>query len=221
MMFSNVHKNTSPFLLAKRSESNNKVSYKAPAPMMFGFSKQYMAANRKMVDTSQIQRILPTQPPAPVMSDSSKMKWGNPIWTFFHLLAHKVKDEKFNEIRLEILNNIYSICSVLPCPICSDHAKKYMNAVNFNNIRTKRDLKNLICNFHNDVNKRKGYAIFNAENLDETYDPMNFINVINHFIYHFEDKHRSAKLMADDMMRAQISVVIKNWIRKNIQCFSP
>ena len=71
------------------------------------------------------------------------------------------------------------------------------------------------------MNKRKGYAIFNAENLDDTYGSMNFINVINRFIYHFEDKHRSAKLMADDMMRAQISVVIKNWIIKNIQCFSP
>jgi hypothetical protein len=226
MMFSNVHKNTSPFMLSKKQQKNipeqpavYKAPAPAPAPVMFGFSKQYLAANRKIVEQSTVPRVLP--PPPPVVSDGAKMRWGKPIWTFFHLLAHKVKDEDFNLIRLELLNNIYAICSVLPCPICSDHAKRYLQSVNFNNIRTKQDLKILIYNFHNDVNKNKGYASFNAVNLDETYDAMNFVNAINQFIFHFEDKHRSAKLMADDMMRTQISNKTKTWIRNNIQHFSP
>lgn len=222
MMFSNIHKQTSPFMLMKKQQQQNKTEsqpagHKAPAPVIFGFSKQYLAANRKPVETP---RSIPPPPPV-VVSDGAKMKWGKPIWTFFHLLAHKVKDEDFNLIRIELLNTIYSICSVLPCPVCSEHAKRFLQTINFNNIRTKQDLKNMICNFHNDVNKRKGYAIFNASALDETYDGMNFVDSINKFIFHFEDKHRSAKLMADDMMRAQTSLIVKNWIKQNIQHFSP
>lgn len=216
MMFSNIHKQTSPYMLSKKQNEHKHVN-KAPtqSPISFGFSKQYLAANRRIIDTPA-----PTPPP-PVVSTAAKMKWGKPIWTFFHLLAHKVKDEDFAVIRSELLNTIFSICTVLPCPICSEHAKRYLQAINFNNIRTKQDLKIMLSNFHNDVNRRKGYAIFNAENLNETYDGMNFVNAINLFIYHFEDKHRSAKLMADDMMRKQISVNVKKWIMQNIQHFSP
>ena len=216
MMFSNIHKQTSPFMLSKKQNEQTPVNKtQIQSPISFGFSKQYLVANRRMVD-----KPTPTPPP-PVVSTDAKMKWGKPIWTFFHLLAHKVKDEDFAVIRSELLNTIFSICTVLPCPVCSEHAKRYLQAINFNNIRTKQDLKIMLCNFHNDVNKRKVYAIFNAENLDETYDGMNFVNAINLFIYHFEDKHRSAKLMADDMMRKQISVNVKKWIMKNIQHFSP
>ena len=220
MMFSNVHKQTSPFMLSKKTIEQTPVNKtQIQSPISFGFSKQYLATNRRMVDT---QRSIPAPtPPQPVVSTAAKMKWGKPIWTFFHLLAHKVKDEDFAVIRSELLNTIFSICTVLPCPICSEHAKRYLQAINFNNIRTKQDLKIMLSNFHNDVNRRKGYAIFNAENLNETYDGMNFVNAINLFIYHFEDKHRSAKLMADDMMRKQISVNVKKWIMQNIQHFSP
>ena len=52
-------------------------------------------------------------------------------------------------------------------------------------------------------------------------DSFNKNNNKNKFIFHFEDKHRSAKLMADDMMRAQTSLIVKNWIKQNIQHFSP
>jgi hypothetical protein len=206
-------------MLSKKQNEQKPVN-KAPtqSPISFGFSKQYLAANRKMIDT---QRSIPTPAPLPVVSTGAKMKWGKPIWTFFHLLAHKVKDEDFAAIRSELLNTIFSICTVLPCPVCSEHAKRYLQAINFNNIRTKQDLKIMLSNFHNEVNRRKGYAIFNAENLNETYDGMNFVDAINLFIYHFEDKHRSAKLMADDMMRTQISMNVKTWIRQNIQHFSP
>lgn len=221
MMFSNIHKQTSPFMLSKKTQQNNnstKSTHKASVPVMFGFSKQYLSANR--VQNTEHPLAKPLPPPV-VVSDGAKMKWGKPIWTFFHLLAHKVKESDLNAIRSQLLNTIYSICSVLPCPVCSEHAKRYLQAINFNNIRTKQDLKQMICNFHNDVNKRKGYAIFNSENLDETYDKMSLVDSINQFIFHFEDKHRSAKLMADDMMRKQTTTLVKKWIRDNIQSFTP
>lgn len=224
MMFSNVHKQTSPYMLSKKQQNiqsvqNNKSiqNNQHVSPVLFGFSKQYLVATQRLMNTPHNIARPPPPPPPPEV----KLKWGRPIWTFFHLLAHKVKDSDFAAIRLELLNTIFSICTVLPCPVCSEHAKRYLQSINFNNIRTKQEMKVMICNFHNEVNKRKGYPIFNAEQLDETYDGMSFVDSINSFVFHFEDKHRSAKLMADDMMRAKIAVVVKNWIKQNIQHFMP
>lgn len=224
MMFSNVHKQTSPYMLSKKQQNiqpvqNNKSiqNNKHVSPVLFGFSKQYLVATQRLMNTPHNIARPPPPPPPPEV----KVKWGRPIWTFFHLLAHKVKDSDFAAIRLELLNTIFSICTVLPCPVCSEHAKRYLQSINFNNIRTKQELKVMICNFHNEVNKRKGYPIFNADQLDETYDEMSFVESINSFVFHFEDKHRSAKLMADDMMRAKIAVVVKNWIKQNIYHFTP
>lgn len=226
MMFSNVHKQTSPYMLSKKQQipqpAQNKQYVKNNQPsstVLFGFSNQYLAATQRLAN---MPRSIPKSPPSPPPPPPEvKLKWGKPIWTFFHLLAHKVKETDFAVIRLELLNTIFSICTVLPCPVCSEHAKRYLQSINFNNIRTKQDLKIMICNFHNEVNKRKGYAIFNADQLDETYDGMSFVDSINSFVFHFEDKHRSAKLMADDMMRTKIAVIVKNWIKHNIQHFTP
>ena len=80
------------------------------------------------------------------------------------------KEESFHYIRVELLNNIYSICVNLPCPVCSAHAKEYMEKINFNTIRTKEDLKNMLFQFHNNVNLRKNVYLFPREQLDEKYD---------------------------------------------------
>jgi len=205
-------------MLSKKQQNvQNVQNNQHVSPVMFGFSKQYLVATQRLMNAPHNIARSPPPPPPPEV----KLKWGRPIWTFFHLLAHKVKDSDFAVIRLELLNTIFSICTVLPCPVCSEHAKRYLQTINFNNIRTKQELKVMICNFHNEVNKRKGYPIFNADQLDETYDGMSFVDSINSFVFHFEDKHRSAKLMADDMMRAKIAVVVKNWIKQNIYHFTP
>jgi hypothetical protein len=60
-----------------------------------------------------------------------KMKWGEPIWNLFHVLAEKVKEETFANIREELLNIIYTICANLPCPDCANHATTYMNNINY------------------------------------------------------------------------------------------
>jgi len=62
------------------------------------------------------------------------MKWGKPIWTFFHVTAQKMKSEYFTAIIKDYFNYIVLICSVLPCPVCSDHASQYMRSININNI---------------------------------------------------------------------------------------
>jgi hypothetical protein len=141
------------------------------------------------------------------------------IWFLFHTLAEKIKEESFHYIRVELLNNIYSICVNLPCPVCSTHAKEYMEKINFNTIRTKEDLKNMLFQFHNNVNLRKNVPLFPREQLDEKYSKAVTINIIQNFINHFSDRYRSHKLIADDLMRSRITIILKKWFSNNINHF--
>lgn len=164
----------------------------------------------------------PVQVPVPVEEEpKKKMIWGAPIWYLFHTMAEKVKDDSFPSIRHEILNNIYAIAVNLPCPICSTHAKEYLDRINFNVIQTKNDLKNMLFQFHNEVNKRKGYNLFPLAELDEKYSKAVTVNIIQNFLIHFQDKHRSPKLIASDLQRTHIASKLKEWFLKNIGHFEP
>lgn len=147
------------------------------------------------------------------------MKWGESIWFLFHTLACKVKQEDFAQIRVELLNNIYAICSNLPCPACATHATEYMNKINYNKVQTKEDLKMLLFTFHNEVNKRKSFPIFSYSDLDEKYSKANTVNIIQNFMQHFQDKHKSIRMIANDFHRTRLVSVLKVWFNKNIQHF--
>ena len=156
------------------------------------------------------------QDPPPV-----KLKWGKPIWTFFHVMAQKMRSEHFPLIIGDFMRIISLICNVLPCPVCSKHAIEYINSVNINNIRTKDDLRQFFYAFHNTVNKRKGYPIFSQDAVVSTYENMNTFLVCKEFMFHFEDRQRSTKLIADDFIRRRTVPQVKMWINANIQYFEP
>jgi hypothetical protein len=147
------------------------------------------------------------------------MKWGEPTWFLFHTLAEKIKPEFFNEIRAELLNIIYIICSNLPCPNCAKHAVDYMNGINFNTITTKDQLRMLLYRFHNEVNRRKGFAEFPFDQLSEKYSKHDTVKIIHYFMPFFEDKHKSIRMIADDMHRMRVALQLKSWFNKNIGAF--
>jgi hypothetical protein len=152
------------------------------------------------------------------IQDGKKVKWGEPFWNLFHILAEHIKESEFARLRAGLLNIIYLICSNLPCPTCTTHAIHYLNGINFNAIRTKEDLKTMLFNFHNAVNARKGYPIYPNEKLDK-YVNANVVVVINIFMTHFLEKSGSFRLIADNMQRRQISTSVKEWFQTNIGCF--
>ena len=167
--------------------------------------------------------IVPIEQPVPqiVADPPKKVKWGEPTWYLFHTLSVKIKDAEFARIRTELLNNIYTICVNLPCPDCANHAKMYLDNVNFNAIQTKDDLKRLMHEFHNSVNKRKGYPYFPYDQIDEKYSLAVTNNIIVTFMYYFSDRNRSIKLLATDLHRSRLCIALKEWFNKNIQCFNP
>lgn len=148
-----------------------------------------------------------------------KVKWGEPTWFLFHTLSFKIKDNEFPKIRSSLLNYMYAICINLPCPDCANHAKAYLDGVNFNIIQTKEQLKRLFYNFHNEVNLRKGYPFFPYEELDEKYSKAITINIILNFMSHFSDRNRNIKLLASDLYRQKLCKVLKEWFNDNITVF--
>jgi hypothetical protein len=158
-----------------------------------------------------------TNSPEPPKKKS--MKWGEPTWFMFHTLAEKIKPEYFSTVRQELLQVVQSVCSNLPCPDCARHAKQYMNGVNFNAIRTKDDLRILFHRFHNEVNQKKGFPLFPFDQLSEKYSKANTVNIIHYFMMHFEDKHKSLRMIADDLHRARICSQLRAWFSKNIGYF--
>lgn len=154
-----------------------------------------------------------------IQNESKKIKWGEPFWNLFHVLAEKVKESEFQRIRVDFLNFIYLICSNLPCPDCTTHAVHYLNGINFNAIMTKDELKNMLFNFHNNVNARKGYPLFPRCELENKYKSGNTSLIIDTFLLHFKSRPYSVRLFTDTLHRERVLKNIIIWFEKNITCF--
>jgi hypothetical protein len=147
------------------------------------------------------------------------MKWGAPTWFMLHTFAEKIKPEHFNEMRDQLLQYIKSICINVPCPYCAEHATAYLNKTNFNTITSKEDLQLYLFKFHNEVNIRKKNPVFTWDQSTILYKSAKIINIFNNFIHHFKNKHHSLRMIADDMYRERISIVIKEWFELNLNKF--
>lgn len=151
--------------------------------------------------------------------DEPKMKWGEPIWFLFHTLAEKIKDEHFQSKKYEMIQLVRSICTNLPCPKCTDHATAYMKRLNLESIKTKRDWKDFLYKFHNEVNQRKHFPEFPYEELDAKYKSANTLKVINYFIAIYREKSRNVQMIATEMTRMRVLRDAQRWLSANLQCF--
>jgi flavodoxin len=144
--------------------------------------------------------------------------WGPPTWKFLHTLAEKIKEDSFTVIKPQLIQFLINICKNLPCPSCSQHATSLITRANFNNVKTKQDLKNVLYMMHNAVNRQKNKPIYNYELLDATYSKNKFVNTYNHFINVFKTKGNMA-LMSDSLHRQLLTNQLKTWLQKNLNHF--
>ena len=144
-------------------------------------------------------------------------RWGPPTWNFFHTLAEKINEEKFPIIFPQVVLILRQICKNLPCPDCANHATHFLEKVNFANIKTKSDFKNIMYIFHNMVNRRKRRPSYDIKNL-EVYSKNNIISAYNNFIavYH---TNGNLKLLADSFQRKIIVNELKKWMTMNVRYF--
>jgi len=152
-------------------------------------------------------------------SDGDRMKWGAPTWTLFHCIPEKLTQDMFIKNKDSIIRMIVTICNNLPCPSCSDHARRYMNKINFLSIKSTDDLRKMLFIFHNSVNEIKRYAEYSYDELHEKYSSLDFKHVVNEFMLHFQKKTYSQNLIAQQMYRQKQVTLIKKWFHENIEIF--
>ena len=153
-------------------------------------------------------------------SGDSGMTWGGPTWMFLHTIVEKIKDENFPRLRNDLFKNIYMICTNLPCPECSMHAKNYLNGVNFNSITTKTQLKTMLYEFHNSINIRKGFELFKIVDLDLTYREQVLHVTFYNFLIKFKDRSASNRFIHEDIYRSQLSKDLIKWFNANKEYFN-
>ena len=219
MLFTDIH--------TQKSYINNIFERTKSGKTVFSLNNTRTNSNPNPNFMQQIQipspsiQIQPSQLQSQSQSQSQqpkKMKWGEPTWILFHTLAEKVNENTFSQIRVELLNTIYSICANLPCPDCAEHATTYLNGINFRTIQTKEQLKYMLYTFHNIVNAKKGVELFPIAQLDK-YSQMNLINVIYTFIPYLQDKSNSIRMIANDFHRTRMVSQLKIWFNTYISYF--
>jgi hypothetical protein len=120
--------------------------------------------------------------------------WGSNIWSLFHGLSYKIREDRFLYHRERLIYIVKSICSTLPCPDCSKDATNLLNNTNFNNIRTKEDFKQFIFNFHNSVNKKLNKPNYDFSQL-EKYNQLNMNALYNNLRIIYSTRIQNPHLM--------------------------
>jgi hypothetical protein len=70
------------------------------------------------------------------------------------------------------------------------------------------------------VNTRKHVPLYERELLEPKYSTMDLRNAIRIFLIHFRDKHKSSRMMADDLFRSKLANKIELWFSQNLQYFA-
>jgi hypothetical protein len=94
-----------------------------------------------------------------------------------------------------------------------------MQKVNFNAIHTVEDLRKMLYIFHNSVNERKKYAEFAYDDLTAKYSNLDFNEVVNKFMFHFQKKVYAMNLIAQQISRQKQVAVVKKWLIDNMHLF--
>lgn len=146
--------------------------------------------------------------------------WGKFIWLFFHTFAEKINPEFFKINATKCINIIINICYNLPCPICSTHARQYIQKYKIEKtVKTKDDLKQFLYMFHNHTNTltRKPTADINILN---NYKNAIFDNITTAFNKAYINKSLGTRSFTDKMLRIRIANETIQFLKSNYKFFS-
>ena len=206
----------------KKNENNSASRMQVENPKKKIISYPIFSMNMEFMKstTSPSNNISLSEAVSDTTQNTRDMPWAQPTWYLLHTLAEKVYEQHFSEIRVGLLNTIYAIVTLLPCPICAKHGKEFLDGINFNTIVSKDNLKYMLFDFHNLVNNKKHLKTFLYPDLVK-YETAITRNVIQKFIMIFARNTGSIRLIADDLHRKRTTVALKKWFNENIDHFSP
>ena len=140
--------------------------------------------------------------------------WGPPVWTFLHAFTVNISEEGYARVGGEFFSFLTRVCRMLPCPDCAEHATRFISSVKPQTLKTKYDMANMLCHFHNSVNRRKKLPFFPNHRLS-AYERVNTISAFNNFVHAFtlpsqrlmnESLHR--KMLAGQMTKFMTRVLV-------------
>ncbi len=112
--------------------------------------------------------------PAPP-ANAPRPPWGEPTWTFLHVLAERVDEWQFGAARDELIHTVRTVCANLPCPDCAGHAQAFLARADTRGALLSKDhFRYFLCGFHNTVNARLGRPPFNPQWLGDTFAAHDF-----------------------------------------------
>ena len=139
----------------------------------------------------------------------SKEIWGNNVWYLFHSIAHKIKEDKFEFHKKNLIYILENVCNTLPCPDCSRDSSDMLRKINFNAINNKAEFKLLIFNFHNAINTKLKKPLFDFNDLDNKYDKANIDIIYNNFNIVYTSNSNIPQLMSSSFHRHHLFPRIK------------
>ena len=110
--------------------------------------------------------------------------WGKSTWTLLHTLAARIDDASYKKLKSELHRLFLTICSNLPCPECTRHARDFIKIVRLDTVSNKQLFRSMLYQFHNNVNKRIGKPVYNMEDIVvyEKYNLMVVFKTISLFM---------------------------------------
>lgn len=145
------------------------------------------------------------------------MHWGTITWIFFHTIAEKIKDDKFEAGRDFLLSTIVTLCYNLPCPDCRQHAIRILQAHPIKVVKSKEELKSYLHSFHNSVNLHRRKKTYDTSVLDK-YKTASLIKAYSILTTVFQTS--SHRLMLDQMARKQMFADLTKNMNKNAGLFN-
>ncbi len=146
--------------------------------------------------------------------------WGPQVWCFLHKIVSSIKDESFHIVGNQALLFIIQICSMLPCPDCSNHARMFFNKINIKLINSRTKLIDLIYLFHNEVNKQTKKQINFPYSSLYIYDNINLYHSYNEFFKVYKI-NTSSKLSTDTFHKGVLLKNLYKWLTENREHFIP
>jgi len=146
--------------------------------------------------------------------------WGPQVWCFLHTLVSKINNDSFYLLGNQSLTYITKICSMLPCPDCSNHARTFFSRINPSFINTRQKLIDLIYLFHNDVNKRTKKSLQFPYSSLSIYENNNLYQCYNDFVRVYKI-NTSSKLNADTFQKEMLLKNLHKWLIANRTHFLP
>ena len=110
----------------------------------------------------------------------SNKEWGKACWYVFHTLAYRLLPRKEYLVN-QLLTHIKNVACNLPCPDCSQHARRMFDTVKPGSVNNRETLIEMLYQMHNRVNLRIKKKAFTRAEHDELYLKANIVMIVKYF----------------------------------------